>query len=88
MARYKNPLVEALRATLTEQMEDYVRKTKIAVAKNRALGMSLEGIKAMRESPVSGWAARREVLNRDMKREVGGIVNRIYHAAKNGELGK
>ncbi len=86
MPKYKNPLLEMLRASLTELMESHVRQSKIAVAKNRVLGMSIEGIKAMRESGTAKWQARLEVLNRDIKREVGEAVNRAYHVAKNGEL--
>ncbi len=83
MPKYKNPLLEMLRASLTELLESHVRQSKIAVAKNRVLGMSVEGIRAMREGGTAKWQARLEVLNRSMKREVAGIVNYAYHSAKN-----
>lgn len=86
MPKYKDPQIELLRATLTEILEDYIRKAKITIAKNKALGMSLDGIRAIRESDRTKWAARKEVLNRDIKREVGGVINRIYRAAGRGEL--
>jgi hypothetical protein len=76
---YKNVQVETLRAILTELFDNYVREAKIAVAKNVALGMNVKGIRAMREDDKTKWAARRAVLLRDIKREVAGAVNRVYH---------
>jgi hypothetical protein len=76
---YKNVQVETLRAILTELFDNYVRESKIAVAKNIALGMSPAGIRGFREGDKTAWAARRAILLRDIKRECAGAVNRVYH---------
>jgi hypothetical protein len=81
MADKKNLQLEVFRVKVRFLMEQYAAKMRIFVAENKAAGMTPEAIKAMRENPLSRWAMEREALNKAIKREVAGLINRVHIAA-------
>jgi hypothetical protein len=81
MADKKNLQLEVFRVKVRFLMEQYAAKMRIFVAENKAAGMTPEAIKAMRENPLSRWAMEREALNKAVKREVAGLINRVHITA-------
>jgi len=86
MADKKNLQLEVFRVKVRFLMEQYAAKMRIFVAENKAAGMTPEAIKAMRENPLSRWAMEREALNKAVKREVAGLINRVHIAAYTREM--
>jgi len=86
MADKKNVQLEVFRVKVRFLMEQYAAKMRIFVAENKAAGMTAEAIKAMRENPLSRWAMEREALNKAIKREVAGLINRVHIAAYTQEM--
>jgi len=86
MADKKNVQLEVFRVKVRFLMEQYAAKMRIFVAENKAAGMAPEAIKAMRENPLSRWAMEREALNKAIKREVAGLINRVHIAAYTQEM--
>ena len=86
MADKKNLQLEVFRVKVRFLMEQYAEKMRIFVAENKAAGMTAEAIKAMRENPLSRWAMEREALNKAIKREVAGLINRVHIAAYTREM--
>jgi hypothetical protein len=80
MADKKNLQLEVFRVKVRFLMEQYAAKMRIFVAENKAAGMTPEAIKTMRENPLSRWAMEREALNKAIKREVAGLINRVHIA--------
>ena len=62
-------------------LDAYAKRMKVFVVENAALGMTPEGIKAMRDNPKAHWAWEREKLVKELKREAAGVVNRVHMAA-------
>ncbi len=77
----ENRQLAVFRVKVGTRLEEYADRMKIFVAENAALGMKPEGIKAIRENPLSRWAWERERLIKDVKREVAGLINRVHIAA-------
>jgi hypothetical protein len=86
MADKKNLQLEVFRVKVRFLLEQYAAKMRIFVAENKAAGMTPEAIKAMRENPLSRWAMEREALNKAIKREVAGLINRVHIAAYSKEM--
>jgi len=86
MADKKNLQLEVFRVKVRFLMEQYAAKMRIFVAENKAAGMTPEAIKVMRENPLSRWAMEREALNKAVKREVAGLINRVHIAAYTREM--
>jgi hypothetical protein len=82
----KNIQIEIFRLKVRFLMDQYAAKMRIFVAENKAAGMTPEAIRAMRENPLSRWAMEREALNKDIKREVAGLVNRVHIGAYTMEM--
>ena len=82
----KNIQLEVFRVKVRFLMEQYAAKMKIFVAENKAAGMTPEAIKVMRENPLSRWAMEREALNKAIKREVAGLINRVHIGAYTREM--
>jgi hypothetical protein len=82
----KNIQLEVFRVKVRFLMEQYAAKMKIFVAENKAAGMTPEAIKVMRENPLSRWAMEREALNKAIKREVAGLINRVHIMAYTKEV--
>jgi len=82
----KNIQLEVFRVKVRFLMEQYAEKMRIFVAENKAAGSTPEAIKAMRENPLSRWAMEREALNKAIKREVAGLINRVHIAAYTREM--
>ena len=86
MADKKNVQLEVFRVKVRFLMEQYAAKMRIFVVENKAVGMTPKAIKAMRENPLSRWAMEREALNKAIKREVAGLINRVHIAAYTREM--
>ncbi|MHB8053686.1 MAG: hypothetical protein ACYDH3_00315 [Candidatus Aminicenantales bacterium] len=86
MPKYKHPQVELFRVKVAFLLEQYAKRMKIVVAENRAVGMSIEGIKGMRDNGKTKWAAQKELLNRDIKREVADLINQVHNATYTREM--
>jgi len=86
MADKKNLQLKVFRVKVRFLMEQYAAKMRIFVAENKATGMTPGAIKAMRENPLSRWAMEREALNKAIKREVAGLINRVHIAAYTREV--
>jgi len=82
----KNPQLEVFRVKVRFLLEQYAAKMRIFVAENKAAGATPEAIKAMRENPLSRWAMEREALNKAIKREVAGFINRVHIMAYTKEV--
>jgi DNA gyrase/topoisomerase IV subunit A len=82
----KNVQLEIFRIKVRFLLEQYAAKMHIFVAENKAADMSIEAIKIIRENPLSRWAMEREALNKAIKREVAGLINRIHIAAYTREI--
>ena len=82
----KNVQLEIFRIKVRFLLEQYAARMRIFVAENKAVGMTPEAIKTMRENPLSRWAMEREALNKAIKREVAGLVNRVHIAAYAGKI--
>lgn len=76
----KNLQLEVFRIKVRFLLEQYTAKMRIFVAENKAAGATQGAIKAMRENPMSRWAMEREALNKAIKREVAGFINRVHIA--------
>jgi hypothetical protein len=74
----KNVQLEVFRVKVRFLLEQYAAKMKIFIAENKAAGLDEKAIKAIRENPLSRWAMEREALNKAIKREVAGLINRIH----------
>ena len=76
----KNVQLEVFRIKVRFLLEQYAARMRIFIAENKAAGLAPEAIKAIRENPLSRWAMEREALNKAIKREVAGLINRIHIA--------
>ena len=59
---------------------------KKMLVKNKVLGMGIIGMKGMRASDKTKWAAQRMILNRDIKRKVAGLILLIHNAGYTKDL--
>ena len=59
-------------------MQQYVEQMKIFVIEERLAKTSAGEIRKMVEDPESSWNRRGEELNKDLKREAAGLINRIH----------
>jgi hypothetical protein len=82
----KNIQLEVFRVKVRFLMEQYAAKMKIFVVENKAAGSTPGAIRVMRENPLSRWAMEREALNKAIKREVAGLINRVHIAAYTKEV--
>ena len=74
----KNDLLELFRRKTALIMEEHAKQTKLMVAENLRLGLSLGTIGRMMKDRESPMAQKRNNLNKAIKREVGGLVNRLH----------
>ena len=86
MESYKTAQVEVFRLGVEQLLREYADRTKIAVAKNKALGMSARGMRTMKDSDRTKWAATRAILNRDIKRKVAGLILLIHNSGSMKDL--
>ena len=82
----KNIQLEVFRVKVRFLMEQYAAKMKIFVVENKAAGSTPGAIRAMCENPLSRWAMEREALNKAIKREVAGLINRVHIMAYTKEV--
>jgi len=81
MAKLKNDHLELFRVKVEMSINQWVEKMKVWVAENRVMGMTMEGIKKIKETEGSVWMAEKEALNKAIKLEAGGLINRIYQSS-------
>ena len=81
MAKLKNDHLELFRVKVEMAINQWVEKMKVWVAENRVMGMTMEGIKKIKETEGSVWMAEKEALNKAIKLEAGGLINRIYQSS-------
>jgi hypothetical protein len=86
MAGSKNEHLEFFRIKAALAIEQWADRMKIFIAESRLMGNELEALRKIREDPESTWSAEREALNKALKLEVAGLVNRIHQAVYSGEL--
>jgi hypothetical protein len=77
----KNDFLEIFRLKAAALMRAYVEQTKIFIVENRMMGMDAKALKALKEKEFSRWTFNREKLNKDIKREVAGLVNKLFITA-------
>lgn len=59
-------------------MEQFAQKMRLFIVVNKAAGMTDGALHEMRLDPKSRWAMEREALNKAIKRETAGLVNRVH----------
>ncbi len=82
----KNEHLELFRLKLALIIEQWADKMKLFVAENRLMGNELEALRKMKNDQEGTWSLEREALNKAIKLEVAGLINRIHQAAYIGEL--
>lgn len=73
-----NPHLELFRVKVAMLMEQYAQRVRVFVAENRLMGATPEALKAQKESELSRWKFNRDGLKKEIKREVAGLVNKIF----------
>jgi len=86
MARSKNEHLEFFRLKLALVISQWADRMKLFIAESRLMGNELEAIRKMRQDPESTWSLEREALNKAIKLEVAGLINRIHQAVYSGEF--
>jgi len=74
----KNDLLELFRQKVAEIMEGYAKQTKLMVAENLRLGLSMATVGKMLKDENSPAGQKRNTLNKAIKREIGGLINRLH----------
>jgi hypothetical protein len=82
----KNIALEIFRLKAALIMRQWAERMKVFVVENNVAGLSPSALKDMRNDPKSRWAGEREKLNKELKREVAGTVNRIHFQAYMGGI--
>lgn len=82
----ENRQLAVFRVKVGDILQNYADRLKILVTENAALGVPTEAIKAMKDNPDSRFGREREAMIKLVKREVAGLVNRVYIAAYTGRV--
>ncbi len=72
-----NNLAHLFRIKVAMHMSQYAERMKVFIAEEKLSGSSLESIKKMREDPKSTLSLEKEALNKSIKREVAGLMNKV-----------
>lgn len=59
-------------------ISNYVERMKLFIAEEALAGSGKADIRAMREDPESNWNKEKEGLNKEIKKEVAGVINMIH----------
>jgi hypothetical protein len=86
MAGSKNEHLEFFRVKAMLMIEQWADRMKLFIAENRLMGNELAALRKMRHDPESTWSIEREALNKAIKLEVAGLINRLHQAVYSGEL--
>jgi len=76
-----NAHLDLFRVKVDMLMEQYVQRMKVFIAENRLMGSGLDALRAQKEKDISRWKFNRDKLGKEIKREVAGLVNKIYLTA-------
>ena len=77
----KNDHLELFRVKVGVLLTQYAERLKIYVAENKLMGLDAKALKEQRGRPLSRWAMNKEKLNREIKREVAGLINKLFLTA-------
>lgn len=72
-----NNLAHLFRAKLKMHLSQYAERMKLFLAEERLSGSTLKSIKEMKEDPKSTLNLEREALNKALKKEVAGFMNKV-----------
>jgi hypothetical protein len=61
-------------------MEQHGQRLRVFVAENKLTGLSLQALKEQKDAELSRWTFNRDKLKKEIKREVAGLVNKIFLA--------
>jgi len=86
MARSKNEHLEFFRVKAALLIGQWADRMKLFIAENQLMGSELGALRKARRDPESTWAAEREALNKALKMEVAGLINKISQTAYSREL--
>ena len=86
MKSSKNKHLEFFRVKLALIINQWADRMKLFIAENRLMGNELEALQKMRKNPEGTWSFEREALNKAIKLEVAGLINRVHQAASSGEF--
>ena len=86
MKSSKNKHLEFFRVKLVLIINQWADRMKLFIAENRLMGNELEALQKMRKNPEGTWSFEREALNKAIKLEVAGLINRVHQAASSGEF--
>jgi len=82
----QNDALALFRAKTGLILDQWADRMKVFIVENQVAGLSKEALRDMRTNPKSKWALEREALRKALKREVGGLVNRVHAQAYLEEL--
>jgi hypothetical protein len=74
----RNALLDLFRAKVALAMVQYADRLKVFVAENKFMGSSLSALREQKDKEFSRWTFNREKLGKDIKKEVGGLVNKAF----------
>jgi hypothetical protein len=86
MAGLKNEHLELFRVKAALIIRQWADRMKVFVAESRLMGNEIEAIVKIRKDPASTWALELEALNKALKMEAAGLINKLHQTAYTGEL--
>lgn len=86
MAGEKNVQLELFRVKIRMLLEQYADRMKVLVTANAAMGMPAGRIRELRETDNNKWAWEKTKLEKAIKQEVAGLINRVHIAAYTEDL--
>jgi len=82
----KSPDLEIFRIKVGLILEQHSTKMKVFLIENKLAGMTDTGLTLQMKDPLSKWSLEWDSLNRKIKSEVGGFINRLHIRAYTGEV--
>jgi hypothetical protein len=76
-----NAHLSLFRVKVDMLIDQYVQRLKVFVAENRLMGSGLDALRAQKEKDISRWKFNRDALGKAIKKEVAGLVNKVYLTA-------
>ncbi len=76
-----NNQAHLFRTKLEMHLRHYAERMKLFIAEERLSGSTVKSIKEMRDDPKSTLSLEREALNKSLKKEVAGFMNKTYTKA-------
>ncbi len=76
-----NAHLALFRVKVNMLIEQYVQRMKVFVVENRMMGSDLAALRTQKEKDISRWKFNRDALGKAIKKEVAGLVNKVYLTA-------